>query len=296
MPDDYIADLLRKVRRIQITANRSVNDLMAGQYKSVFRGRGMEFEEVREYQPGDDIRSIDWNVTARTGDCYVKRFREERELTVIFVVDISASGDFGSGQRSKRELITEIAAMLMFSALKNNDKVGVAPFAETVQEYLPPRKGKAHVLRSIRQLLSVQPTGDRTDLTAPLRFLNRVLKRRAVIFYFSDFLGPLDDRVLALTHRRHDVTAVTVADSREQELPNVGFLTLRDAESGRLFEVDTRSRLVRQSFRKAALAREARLEQRLKRLGVAQLALNPQGDYLESLHRYFRMRERRQSH
>ena len=296
MSDDYIAELVRKVRRIQITANRSVDDLMAGQYKSVFRGRGMEFEEVREYQPGDDIRSIDWNVTARTGDCYVKRFREERELTVLFVVDVSASAEFGSGARSKRELMTEIAGVLMFSALKNNDKVGLLTFAEHVQEFLPPRKGKSHVLHGIRKLISSEPRGDRTDLNEPLRFMSRVLKRRAVVFLFSDFLGELDDRVLSLAGRRHDLTAVTVTDVRERELPDAGFLVLRDAESGEEFEIDSSSPAVREAFRQRAFHREAYLDRRLQRARVDRLALDAQADCLEEIRRYFRLRERRQAH
>ena len=293
MPDPYISELLRKVRRIQIVANRSVDDLMAGQYKSVFRGRGIEFEEVRQYQPGDDVRSIDWNVTARSGDCFIKRFREERELTVLFLADVSASGYFGSGLRSKRDLITEIAALLMFSALKNNDKVGLATFAEHVQDYLPPRKGKAHVLRSIRQLLAAGPQGQRTDLNSALKFVNRVQKRRAVIFLISDFLGTLDDQVLALTRRRHDLTAITIEDPRERASPDVGFLRVRDAESGRWIEIDTRSRKVRDAFARQAERRAQCLSERLKRVGVDQLALDCQTDYLDPLHRYFRMRELR---
>src|SRR3990172_7254096 len=191
MAEQSVAEILKKVQRIQIVANRAVNDLFAGQYKSVFRGRGMEFDEVRLYQPGDDIRTIDWNVTARTGDCFIKRYCEERELTVLFVVDVSASGIFGSTDHSKLDLVIEIAALLMFSALKNNDKVGLITFCDEVVEFIPARKGKGHVLRMIRQLVDVHPVARDTNIDGALEFLNRVQKRRAVVFLISDFLGEL---------------------------------------------------------------------------------------------------------
>ena len=207
MAEQSVVEILKKVQRIQIVANRAVNDLFAGQYKSVFRGRGMEFDEVREYQPGDDIRTIDWNVTARTGNCFIKRFCEERELTVLFLVDVSASGAFGSTQQSKLELAVEIAALLMFSALKNNDKVGLIQFCDDVLDYLPPRKGKSHVLHIIRKLVGAQPVARDTNLDKALDFLNRVQKRRAVVFLMSDFLGPSavmrwPSRIVATTSRR----------------------------------------------------------------------------------------------
>src|SRR5688572_3409128 len=193
-PGQSVAEILRKVQRIQIAANRSVNALFAGQYKSVFRGRGMEFDEVRPYQPGDDIRTIDWNVTARTGDCFIKRFCEERELTVLFLVDISASGAFGSTRQAKLDVAVEIAALLMFSALKSNDRVGLVTFCDDVLDYFPPRKGKSHVLRLIRQLVDVRPIARETHLARPLEFLNRVQKRRSVVFLLSDFLDELPRR------------------------------------------------------------------------------------------------------
>ena len=231
MTTTNVAEIIRKVQQIQIVANRTVNDLFAGQYKSVFRGRGMEFDEVRQYQPGDDIRTIDWNVTARTGDCFIKRYCEERELTVLFLVDVSASGLFGSTRQSKLDLVIELAAMLMFSALKNNDKVGLVTFCDDVVEFIPPRKGKAHVLRMIRQLVDIDPIARDTNIQAALEFLNRVQKRRAVVFLVSDFLGDLPRKTLAISNRRHDLTAITVSDPREDELPDVGFVTLRDAET-----------------------------------------------------------------
>jgi uncharacterized protein (DUF58 family) len=293
MSDKNILDILKKVRRIQIVANRAVNDLLAGQYKSVFRGRGMEFDEVREYQPGDDIRTIDWNVTARTGSPFIKRFCEERELTVLLLVDISASGVFGSVSRAKLDLAIEMAAMLMFSALKNNDKVGLLTFADGVRDYFPPRKGKANVLRLIRQLVAAEPVAVETNLASALEYVNRVQKRRAVVFLLSDFLAPLTQRTMSIANRRHDLVAVTVSDPREQSLPDVGFITLSDAETGELVEVDTRHPEVRRLFAQRASERGGILTDRLRKTGVDQLAVRTDEDYEKSLRRFFRMRERR---
>ena len=234
MPEQTVIDILKKVRRIQIVANRTVNDLMAGQYKSVFRGRGMEFDEVREYQPGDDIRTIDWNVTARTGTPFIKRFCEERELTVLLLVDVSASGVFGSGSQSKLELAVEMAALLMFSALKNNDKVGLLTFCDRVLDYFPPRKGKANVLQLIRQLVSAEPVPRETKLASALEYLNRVQKRRAVVFLLSDFLAPPARHAMAVRQPAsrprggHGERSARAGDAGR------GFLTLRDAETGGL--------------------------------------------------------------
>ncbi len=293
MPEQRVAEILKKVQRIQIVANRTVNDLFAGQYKSVFRGRGMEFDEVREYQPGDDIRTIDWNVTARTGDCFVKLFSEERELTVLFLVDVSASGIFGSTQQSKLDMVVEVAALLMFSALKNNDKVGLIKFCDEVLEFLPARKGKSHVLHSIRQLVDVRPIARETRLESALDFLNQVQKRRAVVFLISDFLGPSARRALAITNKRHDLTAITISDPREHALPDVGFISLMDAETGEVVEVDTRHRTVRAMFEKRTQERDGALSDELKKVGVDQLAIDTRGDYFASLRRFFDMREKR---
>ncbi|HJN11909.1 MAG: DUF58 domain-containing protein [Pirellulaceae bacterium] len=293
MSSQSVAEILKKVQRIQIVANRTVNDLFAGQYKSVFRGRGMEFDEVRHYQPGDDIRSIDWNVTARTGDCFIKRFCEERELTVLFVVDVSASGVFGSTHRSKLNVAVEIAALLMFSALKNNDKVGLITFCDEVIEFIPPRKGKAHTLRLIRQMVDVDPVARPTRMEVALEYLNRVQKRRAVVFVISDFLGQTRQRALAAANRRHDLTAITVEDRRELELPDVGFIRLRDAETGETIEVDTRHRRVREMFRDDGVRRREALSKALQRIGVDQLPIDTEHDYLISLRRFFHMRQQR---
>jgi uncharacterized protein (DUF58 family) len=293
MAEQEISDILRRVQRIQIVANRTVNDLFAGQYKSVFRGRGMEFDEVREYQPGDDVRTIDWNVTARAGAPFIKRFCEERELTVLFLVDISASGAFGSGDRSKLDLVVEVAALLMFSALKNNDKVGLIAFCDDVLQYFPPRKGKANVLHLIRELVAAEPVPRETNLSAALEFLSRVQKRRVVAFLISDFLAPRAERALAICNQRHDLIALTVADPREHELPDVGFVSLRDAETGEIIELDTRHRRVRALFEKVTAQRSEELSEKLKRAGVDELPIRTNEDYLTSLRRFFHMREKR---
>jgi uncharacterized protein (DUF58 family) len=293
MPEQNVVDILKKVQRIQIVANRTVNDLMAGQYKSVFRGRGMEFDEVREYQPGDDIRTIDWNVTARTGTPFIKRFCEERELTVMLLADVSASGAFGSGDQSKLDLVVEVAAMLMFSALKNNDKVGLLTFCDTVLDYFPPRKGKSNVLKLIRQLVAAEPVPRSTNLESAIDYLNRVQKRRSVVFLLSDFLAPAARHALSVANRRHDLVAVTVEDSRERELPDVGFITLEDAETGEIVELDARHPQVRALFRAEADSREQKLADSFKKSGIDRLALRTDGDYQKSFRRFFHMRERR---
>lgn len=293
MATQTIAEILKKVQRIQIVANRAVDDLMAGHYKSTFRGRGMEFEEVREYQPGDDVRTIDWNVTARAGNAFVKQFCEERELTVLFLVDVSASGTFGTGDQSKLELVTEIAALLMFSALRNNDKVGVVLFAHEVIQYFPPRKGKANVLRLIRELLAIVPVHRETDLAAALQFLNRVQKRRAVVFLISDFIAETPQRTMSATNRRHDLIAIRVTDPREQSLPDVGFITLEDAETGEVREIDTRHRGVRQLFQSWAEKQEANTNDVLKKASIDQLLVGTVEPYAASLRKFFEARERR---
>jgi uncharacterized protein (DUF58 family) len=270
-----------------------VQSAFAGDYHSVFKGRGMNFEDVREYQPGDEIRAIDWNVTARSGDPFVKRYREERELTMLLVVDVSASGAFGSRARSILEMVVELAALLMFSALKNNDKVGLAMFCDEVLQYLPPRKGKPHVLHMIRQLIAARPVARETNLSAALEFVNRVQKRKAVVFLVSDFLDFDARRALAVANRRHDLVAVNVHDPRELALPEVGFVTLRDAETGELVEVDTRDRRARRRFAAQSRDRAERLSDQFKKLGIDELPIGTDEDYLAALQRFFRMRERR---
>lgn len=288
-----VSEILRKVQRIQIVASRSVDDLLAGQYRSVFRGRGMEFDEVREYQPGDDIRTIDWNVTARTGTPFIKRFCEERELTILFLVDISASGVFGSGNQSKLDVMIELAALLMFSALKNNDKVGLHLFADDVIACYPPRKSRGHVLRLLREMIAAEPVARETRLDTALEYLNRVQKRRAVVFLISDFQTDASRKALAMATGRHDLVAMTVTDPREHELPDVGFIQLQDAETGEIVEVDTRSDRVRQLFARQATAQSESLASDLRRAGVDQLAVSTREPYTNSLRKFFAARERR---
>lgn len=292
MPVRELEEVLKEVRRIQIVARRQVNDLLAGEYLSAFKGRGMEFDTVREYVPGDEIRSIDWNVTARSDAPYVKTFCEERELTVLLAVDISASGAFGSKRLTKMETAVEVAAVLMFTSLKNNDKVGLLFFADDVIRYIPPRKGRGNVLRLIRELLATEPVKTETDISKALEYIARVQRRRCVVFVMSDFLGPDCSKALAVANQRHDCIAVTLQDPREASLPDVGFLTLRDAETDELLELDTRHPQVRALFAKAAADREQTLTSWLKRASFDRLDIRTDEPYSRSLQKFFRMRER----
>lgn len=287
-----LEEVLKEVRRIQIVARRQVNDLLAGEYLSAFKGRGMEFDTVREYVPGDEIRSIDWNVTARSDAPFVKTFCEERELTILLAVDISASGAFGSQRISKIETAVEVAAVLMFTSLKNNDKVGLLFFADDVVKYIPPRKGRGNVLRLIREMLATEPVKSQTDIGKALEYIGRVQRRRSVVFVLSDFIGPDCSRALAVANQRHDCIAVTLEDPRERELPNVGFVTLRDAETDEWIEVDTRNPRVRTMFAKAAHIRQSKLKDLLRKANVDRLEIRTDQSYATSLQRFFRMRER----
>lgn len=291
---ESIQDILKNVRRVQITARRTVNDLLAGQYRSVFRGQGMEFDEVREYQPGDEIRTIDWNVTARAGTPFIKRYSEERELTVLFVVDVSASGIFGSGSRSRLDVIVELAAVLMFSALRNNDRVGLLTFADDVQGWFPPRKGKSNILRLLRELLSVTPVKAGTNIDQALKTINKVQRRKAVVFLLSDFLDQISRSTLVATHGRHDLVSVCVQDPREHQLPQSGLLNLQDAETGQVTQVDAGNPRVRKQFADQAMNREQKLKSQLQKAGVDLLQIDLTESYVTTLQRFFTMRERRQ--
>jgi uncharacterized protein (DUF58 family) len=293
MPVRELSDVLREVQRIQIVANRQVNDILAGEYLSVFKGRGMEFDSVREYVPGDEIRSIDWNVTARTGAPYVKKFCEERELTVLLAIDISASGSFGSLRLSKADTAVEVAAVLMFSALKNHDKVGLVLFGEDIVRYIPPRKGRSNVLRLIRDLLAVEPIREQTYIAKALEYIGRVQKRKCVVFLMSDFIVGDCSKALAVARTRHDVIAVTLSDPRERALPDVGFVRLQDAETGEIVELDTRHPRVRELFAGKAVERERRVTEWLKRASVDRLDIRTDQPYTLGLQKFFRMRERR---
>ena len=286
-------DILKKIRRLELRTRRLVESAFGGQYHSVFKGRGMDFEDVRAYSPGDEVRFIDRNVTARTGDLHVKNFTEERELTVVIVVDVSASGSFGSVSQSKRELAAEVASLIAFSAIGNRDKVGLLLFADGVELFLPPRKGRGHVLRIIREVLYYQPQGRGTDIAAALDYLNKVVVRRAVVFLLSDFQAPDFSRPLAVTSRRHDLVAVPVIDPLEQTLPDVGRVSLEDAETGAILEVDTSDRRVRAAFAHAATARRQQLVSQLRRARVDQITLQTDQDYLPALRAFFQQREHR---
>ena len=286
-------ELLRKVRRIELRTGRLVDSLMAGAYHSAFKGRGMEFEEVREYTPGDEVRTIDWNVTARAGRAHVKSFREERELTVLLLVDVSSSESFGSTAQSKMEMIAEFGALITLAAMRNDDKVGMALFTDRVERYVPPKKGRRHGLRLIRDLLAHRPESRGTDIAAALTFLGRVLRRRAVVFLVSDFLAADFERDLAAVKSRHDVIAVRVFDPRESALPDVGLVTLEDAETGQTIVVDTASARFREGF--ATEMGRARKDQTdlMRSLKVDELSITTGTDYVMELSRFFRMREKR---
>jgi uncharacterized protein (DUF58 family) len=300
-------EILEKVRHIEIRTGRLARETFAGQYHSVFKGRGMDFDEVREYVPGDEVRAIDWNVTARTGRPFVKKFREERELTIVLLVDLSASGHFGSAAQSKRELAAEVASVLAFAAIRNNDKVGLILFTDEVEQYVPPRKGRSHVLRVVREILFFAARRRGTDVVRALEYANHVLKRRAVVFLLSDFLlppgraaraggGVLPDgfkRTLEITARRHDLVGVVVSDPREAELPDVGRVLLEDAESGEQVEVDTHDPRVRQRFADGARARRGAVLQVLRGAGVDTLELDTALPYLGALLRFFQRRSAR---
>jgi uncharacterized protein (DUF58 family) len=298
-PQDTAAktrELLRKVRRIQVRADRLVNDVVVGEYRSVFKGRGMEFDEVREYQPGDDIRTIDWNVTARTGGAHVKRYVEEREMTAVLLVDLSLSGRFGSTHQLKVDLATEISAVLAFSAIKNNDKIGLLIFTDHVERYIPAKKGKQHVLRVIRELLSFEPVAGGTNMAGALEFLNKVLKRKAVIFLVSDFIDTGFERDLSLTRSRHDLIPVRISDPRESSLPDVGLIELEDAETGERVLVDTRRRKIRDAFAASGRGEQESLSGLLRSMGVESLDVSTDRPYMKDLLGFFRRRERRTRH
>jgi len=285
-------EVMHEVRRIEITTRHLVRDIVAGEYTSAFRGRGVEFAEVREYQPGDDVRTIDWNVTARLGSAYVKRYLEERELTVGFVVDFSASKRFGSRRRTKGELATEVCAVLALAAAGNNDRVGALFFTDRVEQMIPARKGRRHVLRIISDLLSFQPAGTGTDLTGALTYLESVLRRRSVLFVVSDFMTSGYRSALGRLARKHDVVAVQLVDPRERELPDAGLMTLRDPESGAWRYVDTGSEAVRSAFRNRMAEFDLALERGFRELGADLVRLQTDCSYAESLLTFFRRRER----
>ena len=301
MDTQLTRDILKKVRQIEVRTNRLVNDSLAGSYQSVFKGRGMNFDEVREYVPGDDIRSIDWNVTARTGIPHIKKFTEERELTIMLMIDISGSGEFGSSTSSKRELMAELGSVLAFSAVRNSDKVGLVLFTDSPELYIPPKKGRGHILRIIREILYFKPKGVRTDIKGTLDFVNRVIKRKCVSFLISDFAlpGVFEEEIkvlqpkLQITNRRHDLISLMVSDPREYELPDVGWITLEDAESGEQVEVNTSDRGVREEYKTIATLRQKMIHKSMRLAGIDLLDLRTDRSYLPPLLSFFRDRKKR---
>ena len=287
------AEILKKIRALEIKTRGLVETAFAGDYHSVFKGRGMNFEDVREYQPGDEIRAIDWNVTARMGSAFVKKFTEERELTVMLIVDVSASGDFGSTTQSKRELAAEVACLLAFSAIRNNDKVGLLLFTDQVELFIPPKKGRSHTLRLIREILFVVPEGRGTEPALALDYLNKIVTRRAVVFFISDFQAQDFSQALAVTSRRHDFIAMQIHDEREKAFPNIGIITLEDAETGEQIEVNTADRSTRARFNDLATRQQADLLRTLRRNNIDTVALRTGDDYLPALRTFFKQRERR---
>ena len=286
-------EILRKVRRIEITTRGLVDQVFSGEYHSVFKGRGINFAEVREYDYGDDIRTIDWNVTARTGTPHVKIFEEERELTVMLLVDVSASGNFGTRERMKGDLAVEVCSLLAFSAIKNNDKVGLIIFSDRVEKFVPPRKGRRHVLRVLREMLYHEPAGRATDLGAALEYLSRIIRRRAVVFVVSDFVSKPFEKALGVAGRRHDVVALRVRDRRESELPPVGLVELEDAETGERLVVDTSNRDFRAAFASRGEEARAAQDRTFRRSKVDVVDLSPGRPYLRPLMRFFEERGRR---
>lgn len=286
-------EIIRKIRRIEITTKKLVNDLFAGEYHSSFRGQGMEFEEVREYQAGDDIRLIDWNVTARTGTPFVKKYREERELSVMLLVDASSSGQFGTRSQLKEELAAEVCGLLAFSAIKNNDKVGMIIFTDEVEKFIAPRKGRAHVLRLIREILYFKPTGRSTNIAAALEYLNRVIRRKSVVFLVSDFLGSGYANDMLIANRRHDLIAIKISDQRESKLENFGMIDFEDAETGEIISIDTADYLFRNEFATRSTDLNQLLEKSFRRMKVDYIQLITGQDYARPLSAFFKKRERR---
>lgn len=286
-------EILKKVRRIEITTRSVVNDVFAGEYHSVFKGRGMDFSEVREYSIGDDVRTIDWNVTARMNHPFVKVFEEERELTVMLMVDVSSSGEFGTVDQMKGEIAIEICALLAFSAIKNNDKVGLIIFTDKVEKFVPPKKGKMHVLRVIRELFYHEPQSSQTDIREALEYLNRIATRRSVVFLVSDFMSEGYEKALQIVNKKHDIVAITIRDPREIDLPNVGFIELEDAETGEIFLLDTSDPLIRENFSSQSGRRHHELEKLFKSMSVDHIAISTDQPYIDPLIRFFRMRAKR---
>jgi uncharacterized protein (DUF58 family) len=288
-------EILDKLRYIQIYSSKAVNEMLAGEYHSVFKGRGVEFHEVREYQTGDDVRSVDWNVTARMGRPFVKRYVEERQLSLFFVVDLSASGSFGSAEKAKNEIVAELCALLAFSAIKNNDKVGLVIFTDKVELFVPPGRGVSHVLRIIRMLLCFEPSSKGTDISGALEYLGRLHYKKSVVFLVSDFLDSGYQGPMQVIARRHDLIAVSIRDPGEMRLANAGLVAVVDAENGRRVVVDSSSPAVREAFAARGLERQRKLAESFASMEIDHIPVECGDDYLRDLVIFFRQRERKQS-
>lgn len=284
------SELLKKVRKIEIKTRGLSRNVFAGEYHSAFKGRGIVFSEVREYQPGDDVRTIDWKVTARTGKPYIKLFQEERELTLMLLVDVSGSELFGSKNWFKREMLTEVAAVLAFSAIQNNDKIGIIFFSDKIEKFIPPQKGKFHVLRIIRELLDFKPESQGTDIAEALRYFSNVIRKRATVFLISDFIGSNFEDAMKSVKNRHDLIAMQIFDPRETEIPRMGLIKIKDAETGKERWIDTSMKKVRLFYRKKWLQRRGELEQFLKRNGIDFVALQTDRDYVVPIMNFFKSR------
>ena len=286
-------EVLRKIRRIEITTSKLVTDFLSGQYESVFKGRGIEFDEVREYQPGDEIRTIDWNVTARMGHPYVKKYVEERQLTVMILLDASSSSSFGTTKRFKKELAAEASAVLAFSAIKHNDRVGLIIFTDRIEKFIPPKKGRSHALRVVREALYFTPKGKGTDIGMALRYLDNVVKRRAITFVISDFFAADFKKPLSIANKKHDVVAITITDPREGKLPDAGIIELVDAESDKPYMVDTSNPKIRQNYEKKAHEMTDARAKLFGSVGVDHIDISTDRSYLDEFIKFFRVRKKR---
>ncbi len=287
------SDLLKKVRKIEIKTKGLSNNIFSGEYHTAFKGKGMSFSEVREYQHGDDVRLIDWNVTARYNTPFIKIFEEEREMTVMLMVDISASGNFGSDKQFKKELATEISAVLAFSAINNNDKVGLILFTDCVEKFIPPKKGKSHILRIIRELLAFKPNGKKTDVAKGLEYFNSVIKKKSVCFILSDFISPDFIKPLSISSNKHDIIALRIYDKREEHLPKVGMIAFKDVETGEIKFIDSFDQKTRESFKKESEREKRKIKKIFPSCGVDLIEINTTEDYVKPLINFFKSREKR---
>ena len=283
-------EILKKVRKIELKTRGLSNHIFAGEYHTAFKGKGMAFSEVREYQPGDDIRTIDWNVTARFNTPFIKVFEEERELTVMLIIDVSGSKNFGTQKQMKQELVTELSAVLAFSAIQNNDKIGVIFFSDKVEKFIPPKKGKSHILRIIRELIAFEPENKGTDIGEALRYFNNVIKKRAVCFVISDFMNDNFEAPLKIANKKHDVITIRINDKREEELPDIGLVQMKDAETGEVKWIDTANKLIRENYQKNYLRNMEEVNQLFKNSGVDTIQLRTDMDYIKPLIQFFKRR------